>query len=179
ELQSYISDEVTQAYWENYIWDPESGQPQVDGKRVLALLNLLNEAFQINPEYAEAAIALEQERVHKLSEFGEACSFFFEEVPTMDAVAVKKWFSQPHVIDMFRYLSRTISSKDSPVEADYEAVLRDYQTSSGLEKLGPVVHPVRVALTGRTFGPGLWELMTVLGKERILHRLKQAESLIP
>ncbi len=55
-----------------------------------------------------------------------------------------------------------------------EAVLRGFQESAGLEKLGPVVHPTRVALTGVTNGPGLFELMVVLGRERVAARASRA-----
>ncbi len=43
----------------------------------------------------------------------------------------------------------------------------------GLEKMGPVVHPVRVALTGKTVGPGLFELMSLLGPSRMVRRLRR------
>ena len=41
-----------------------------------------------------------------------------------------------------------------------------------------VIHPLRVALTGKTVGPGLFELIEVLGKERVLARLDRAIALI-
>lgn len=40
-------------------------------------------------------------------------------------------------------------------------------------KTAELVHPVRAALTGKTVGPGLFELMEVLGKERIVKRLSR------
>jgi glutamyl/glutaminyl-tRNA synthetase len=40
-------------------------------------------------------------------------------------------------------------------------------------KVGVLVHPTRVALTGRRKGPGLFETMEVLGKERVLQRLEK------
>ena len=41
-------------------------------------------------------------------------------------------------------------------------------------KAGDLVHPVRVALTGKTIGPGLFETMTVLGQEKTVQRLQEA-----
>lgn len=79
---------------------------------------------------------------------------------------------------MLTELADKIEALDSPAEADFEQTLRAWQEGAGLEKLGPVVHPVRVALTGRTFGPGLWELMAVLGKEKTASRLRAAGQLI-
>ncbi|HCE00210.1 MAG TPA: glutamate--tRNA ligase, partial [Armatimonadetes bacterium] len=59
-------------------------------------------------------------------------------------------------------------------EEECEALLRQYAERAGFEKLGPVVHPTRVALTGKTAGPGLFELMAVLGPERMAPRLRRA-----
>jgi glutamyl-tRNA synthetase len=42
-------------------------------------------------------------------------------------------------------------------------------------KPGEVIHPVRVAATGRTVGPGLFETLAVLGRERVLQRLAACE----
>jgi len=44
---------------------------------------------------------------------------------------------------------------------------------SGL-KLGKIAQPVRVALTGRTASPGIFEIIEIIGKDRVLTRLKQA-----
>ena len=46
-------------------------------------------------------------------------------------------------------------------------------------KLSKLAQPVRVALTGRTVSPGIYEVMEILGRERTLARLKKAIDLIP
>ncbi|OPX28297.1 MAG: hypothetical protein B1H08_06185, partial [Candidatus Omnitrophica bacterium 4484_171] len=47
------------------------------------------------------------------------------------------------------------------------------KTSEALEvKLKDLVHPVRIALTGRRIGPGLFETIEVLGKEKTLRRIE-------
>lgn len=176
-LINYIEDPITQAYWSNYVWDPESGEPKTDGARTLATLNLLARFAHEDPAYCEAALQLEQERVQKLSEFGEACSFFFEDEPLMMRSAVDKWLVQPHVSEMLGDLAEEISQSNDPKSAQFESVLKEWQVKNGYEKLGPIVHPVRVALTGRTFGPGLWELMEVLGRDRVVNRLRAARTL--
>ena len=64
-------------------------------------------------------------------------------------------------------------------EAECESSLREFAEQNNMEKLGPVVHPTRIALTGKTSGPGLWQLMAVLGPQRIIHRIQKAKTLIP
>jgi glutamyl/glutaminyl-tRNA synthetase len=109
-----------------------------------------------------------------LADFGEAMEFFVVEEPPLDPKAHAKWLTQPHVPQMFAWvLDKLAESRVETVE-HYEAILKGYQSHAGLEKLGPVVHPVRVALTGKTTGPGLFELMSVLGHDRVVRRLQRA-----
>jgi glutamyl-tRNA synthetase len=44
---------------------------------------------------------------------------------------------------------------------------------------GQIIHPVRLAATGVGAGPGLYELLELLGKERVINRLKKAAQVIP
>ena len=60
--------------------------------------------------------------------------------------------------------------------AGIEKAVRDTAAALGLESKD-VIHPLRLALTGRTVGPGLFELIEVLGKERVLTRLTGAARL--
>ena len=57
-----------------------------------------------------------------------------------------------------------------------EKVVRTVAASHHREK-GEATHPVRVALTGREVGPGLFELMSVLGRERVARRFAKAKEL--
>ncbi len=57
--------------------------------------------------------------------------------------------------------------------AEAEAVTRDLAAERGMEAR-EIVHPTRVALTGKTVGPGLFELMALLGKDRVARRLEAA-----
>lgn len=175
ELKTYLAYPFVQEYWREYVHDPENPESSLEnGPRVLETLTKLIEASESDPDLALAAIALEQERVQKLSEFGEACSFFVEEPPHFDEKAVAKWLTQEHVPTMFARLAEEIEAQSAASAEDFESILKAYQVEAGLEKLGPVVHPVRVAMTGRTFGPGLFELMAVLGSKRVVARLKGA-----
>jgi glutamyl-tRNA synthetase len=45
-------------------------------------------------------------------------------------------------------------------------------------KLGKIAQPVRVALTGRTYSPGIFEIVAIIGKEKVLQRLREAVKFI-
>jgi len=61
---------------------------------------------------------------------------------------------------------------------DLEAVVRDFAASEGLG-LGKVAQPLRVALTGRTVSPGVFDMMQVLGREETLARLADCAAAAP
>lgn len=164
----FLDDPDTLAYWSKAehaaVVPPDS-------------LAALSKATAETPSYAVEALRLEQERVLTLAEFGPAASFFFEAEPPLDPAAVDKWFGQPHVPRLFEGLLDAISARDVIGVEDCEAIVRKLANDLGLEKLGPAVHPIRVALTGKTAGPGLFELMSVLGPDRMRQRLTRAKEM--
>jgi glutamyl-tRNA synthetase len=130
-------------------------------------------------EFALSAVKLEQERVQRLVELVEACEFFFVSEVEFDPKATAKWFGEPHVREMFMFILEKLAASRVETAEHYQDLLHEFQALKGFEKLGPVVHPTRVALSGRTFGPGLFEMMSVLGHDRITARLTRALTLLP
>lgn len=162
-VQSYLEAPDTAPYWNDGDRRAEGVAPHLEALRV---------AFSKDPAYARATVELERERVVTLAEFGPATDFFLADTPVYDDKAVSKWLHEPHVPALLEAL-KGASLQLSSVEA-CEAWVRGYAAEHGFDKLGPVVHPLRVALTGRTVGPGLFELMALLGADRIAHRADAA-----
>lgn len=178
-ILAYAADPYTQKYWEEFVDEnPMPNKPAKDGKLVLARLLRILEAAERDRAYVLAAVKEEQERVETLADFGEALEFFLVEEPPMDEKAVAKWFKGEHTGPLFDWILEKLQESRVETVEHYETILKGYQSHAGLEKLGPVVHPTRVALTGKTFGPGLFELMAVLGHDRIERRLRKAKDLL-
>lgn len=128
----------------------------------------------LDADYAAAAIALEQERVKELREVPEVTDFFFSELPEYSERSVAKWLKGSGAY--LAELDSAIAALPEWSVAAIEAAVRSVAASHKREK-GEATHPVRVALTGREVGPGLFELMAVLGKERLAVRFKKAKEL--
>lgn len=124
-------------------------------------------------KYVLQCIELERERVTTLMDFGEACEFFLVDEPAADPKAVEKWMGQEHVPHLLTVLRDQLGSRESVTPEECEHAVRSYAAAHGYEKLGPIVHPARIALTGKTVGPGLFELMAVLGPQRMFRRLSR------
>lgn len=129
--------------------------------------------------YIERVIALEQERIHTLANAPELAGFFLkaDDAYEFDEKAVAKWFAHPGVGDRLRAVRSGFEALADWNAETTEAVVRETIAQFGV-KNGEVIHPVRVALSGQTTGPGLFELIDVLGKERSLRRLDRALTLV-
>ncbi|NUL81777.1 MAG: glutamate--tRNA ligase [Armatimonadetes bacterium] len=127
-----------------------------------------------NLDYARKVIPLEQEKVKLLSELPELLSFFFTDRIAMDEAAAKKWQGMPHIGQMLDALIRSYTDLERFEPEEIERVTRDTIAWLGVPN-GHVIHPVRLALSGRTTGPGLFEMIAALGKERTVARLEQAK----
>jgi glutamyl-tRNA synthetase len=164
----------TLPFWQALIDDKDAAQlTESDPAVTHETLGLLDRTASADPAYVLEAIKLEQQRVVTLADFGPACAFFFYDEVPIEEKAREKWLTQPHVVGMLKALIQELHAFGStPVSVeDCEKIVRGYAETHGFDKLGPVVHPIRVALTGKTAGPGLFELMSVLGPARMLARL--------
>ena len=69
------------------------------------------------------------------------------------------------------FQSRTLTS--SRLRTELEAACKRIVEAAGL-KIGDLIHPIRVAITGKTVGPGLYDCLAILGREQSLARLTRA-----
>jgi len=123
-------------------------------------------------DYLIKVYTLMHERIKLLTDIYDLGSFFFEEPKGYDENALRKYFTQETIPHLERLLER-LSTMTNFETKDIEGIFRGYSEEAGL-KLAQIVHPVRVAITGITIGPGLFELMEVIGKEECLRRINKA-----
>jgi glutamyl-tRNA synthetase len=91
----------------------------------------------------------------------------------IDEKAVKK-FLTPEVKPLFDKLVAGLEGMNEPLDHDaVEALFKQTVDEAGL-KLGKLAQPVRVALTGKTASPGIFDVVLLLGKKRTIERLKNA-----
>lgn len=127
-----------------------------------------------DPEEAKLLKAVEtvKPRARTLAEMAEMMHFYFVDEFEYEEKGVKKFF-KPEIIPVFERLIQEIENISSFDEETLEKLFRGLAEEYQL-KLKHIAQPVRLALTGRTVSPGLFEVMNVLGKETVLKRLKKA-----
>lgn len=121
-------------------------------------------------EWFEEVMAQIQERVRTLAEIPQATAFFFNDQITVDAEAEAKFLTQPHIGPFFQRLSRELAGLPEWSMQSVETAIRTLMADMGL-KPKESMQPLRVALTGGTVSPGLFETAFLIGRERVLRRL--------
>jgi len=97
--------------------------------------------------------------------------FYLVSEITCDPAAAKKHLT-PAMIEPFTKLIHSLEKLDGFDEAALEHAFQEVAAAFSL-KLGKIAQPVRVALTGQTVSPGIFEIVNVLGKETVLERLRR------
>ena len=118
-----------------------------------------------------------QERAKTLEELAEASAFYFRLPCTYDEKGVRKFFLKPNVAELLEKGAEVLSRVSDWNLESCEKVYRDLIEKEGI-KGGVLIHPTRLALSGKTVGPGLFDLMYVLGKDETISRLHAAVRFI-
>lgn len=121
----------------------------------------------------ENVVATLKERSKTILEMADFAEFYYRDEIVCDEKASEK-FLKPEMVGVFESLiDRLKTIDDNEFKHDgIEKAFGDLTTEKGL-KLKDVAQPVRVALTGGTISPGIFEIIEVLGKETTLKRLQK------
>ena len=109
-------------------------------------------------------------RAKRLTEFAEQARPLLNELVEYEPEAIEKHLSSP---DLATHLTALVAALDAATafdEAQVEAAVRGTAAARGL-KAGALIHATRVAVTGRTQSPGLFEVLAWLGRDRTRARL--------
>lgn len=155
----------------------KTGDPKRIGELVrpfLVKLNILSEAeAQAVPSDTLAQIVmLFRERAKTLAELAEPARYLLTDNFPCDPEAVQKFLTSEKIA-LLNGLAGAIASVEPFTAVELERVARAYVESQG-KTLKDIAQACRVALTGRTTGAGLFETMELLGRERVLARLRRA-----
>ena len=129
-----------------------------------------------NKEYFARLVDVVRVRVKTLQEIAEASTYFFRPIEEYDAKGAAKHF-KPEAAELLDECAAALAALPVFDLAGTEAAYNALAEKTGLS-LGKLVHPTRLALTGRTVSPGLFDVMVLLGKEKTLQRLAAAAAYI-
>ncbi len=123
----------------------------------------------------KTAIPTIRERARTFVEAADMLDFFFREPPQMDEKAAQKFLTKDNA-PRLAALREAIAKSAAWTEAELEAKTNAYLAEAGLQ-IKDVAQPARVALTGRTASPGLYQVLAVLGRDASLARLARGAEI--
>ncbi len=112
-----------------------------------------------------------QVRTKFLNDIPSLCKCFFSDDFEMDPKAVEKRLKKEGVKELLLDLVERFSKSSSWTAEALESLVKELSQGNGM---GPWVHPIRVAVSGKGEGIGLFEMLQLLGREKTLERLASA-----
>ncbi len=160
--------------WLNHHYIQQAEPSRLAGL-VLALLKkdgVVHDGTEPDGAWMQKLVKILTERSHTLVEMKTAAIPFIVEEITIDEKAKAKNLT-PDALQILGELAGRLKSVDPFVPAELEKVFHGMAEEKGL-KLGKLAQPVRVAVTGGTVSPGIFEVLEVMGKEKTLRLLEAA-----
>ncbi len=130
-----------------------------------------------NRDYFGKVIDLVRSRVKSVNELLDIAEYFFAEPDIYDDKGVDKYFRKTGSVEKLLAFLDVVSHTPSFDALHLEEMTRSQAESLGL-KAAELIHPARLALTGRTMTPGLFEITELLGRTTAMNRIKKAVEYI-
>jgi glutamyl-tRNA synthetase len=117
-------------------------------------------------------LGLVKDKIKLLKELPGRTDYFFTEDYPVDRAATEKTSGEPDVTERLEKLADKFARVTLWDAVSLEAALKSLASETG-RKTGDYIHPCRVAVSGTSAGPSLYHMLEVLGRERVLTRLRR------
>ncbi len=129
-----------------------------------------------NDKFTQGVIETLQPRSKTLVDMAKAAEFYYLNEIEFDKKAADK-FLNSDILDMLQKAAGYIENIKEYNQEELENIFKQIMEETGL-KFGKIAQPIRVALTGTTTSPGIFEMLLALGKEKTINRIKVAIKFI-
>ncbi len=130
----------------------------------------------LDPAYLRQVAELMQPRISFARELVTEGRYFYKAPEGYDEKGVKKRWKADSA-ELVRTFADRIEKADSFTAENLEQTLRAIAEENDAGA-GRIIHPTRLALSGVTFGPGLFEMMVLIGKEECVRRMRKAAEVL-
>jgi glutamyl-tRNA synthetase len=117
------------------------------------------------------------ERVSFVKDYINNSPYFFETPTTFDEEVIKKQWKEDSAQLLQNYAVK-IAQLNNPTKSDFEIALKQVAEEAQCGA-GRIIHPVRLATSGVGIGPGVYDLLHILGKDEVISRINTALKVIP
>ena len=142
-------------------------------KKFLVRENIISTENDFADYEIEKIIPSLQERSKTLIEMAHKAEFYFKEEIVYDEAAAKKFLKTDIILILKEFKKKLKAINEVLSHKNLEPIFNELMKNHNL-KLGKIAQPLRVALTGLKESPGIFEVIVLLGKEKVLKRLQKA-----
>jgi len=131
--------------------------------------------LQNETEKFDQLIELYKQRTYTINELQEKILIFFNSPQIFDAKGVRKFFNSDGLL-FLKSLSTVLYDSGEAVWSDLERLemtIRGFAEKNEVSA-GKIIHPLRLALTGNTESPGIFEMLYILGRKKVIDRIELA-----
>ena len=123
-------------------------------------------------DYLAQIIEAMKERVSFVKEFIDNCTYFYEAPTQYEQKSIEKnW--KPETPEHLNKLKEEFASLNNPKKEDFETALSKISEELNVGK-GKLIHPLRLAVSGQSTGPGMFDLLIIIGKDEVVKRIEAA-----
>jgi glutamyl-tRNA synthetase len=125
-----------------------------------------------NASYLLLIIEAMKERVSFIKEFIDKAPYFYKAPEVYEEKSVEKnW--KPETAEHLNLFIEKIKKLSEPQKNDFESALSETAEELNVGK-GKLIHPLRLAVSGQSTGPGMFDLLFILGTDQIIKRINEA-----
>ncbi|HLG14863.1 MAG TPA: glutamate--tRNA ligase [Blastocatellia bacterium] len=128
-------------------------------------------------EWFARTVDLLRARYRTIMDFGQLGRPYFSDEFDYEAAAVKKNMKDERLKELLAGLADRLARVDGFTHDATESALRAFSEEQNV-KAGLLINASRTALTGQSVGPGMFDIMVTLGRERTVERLRRAVALV-
>ena len=136
---------------------------------------LWSDELASRPDWMNGLIELVRPRVKRLDQFAHELRPFLAGTLDYDQAAVAKHLAKADIAPAFTALPDTLGALGPFESSTLETAFRTLAEDHGI-KAAALIHATRVAVTGRSVSPGLFDVLSLLGRERVIARLRSAQK---
>jgi glutamyl-tRNA synthetase len=159
--------DVEKAHWFNHQYISKLPAEELAG---LMQPILKDQGISVSPAFAEQVCSLIRDRVVLIPDLWKQSIFFFEAPEIFDEkVAAKIWKAETPALlrDYIGIIENTEPFRHDEIEVSTKAFVQE----KGIG-MGQLMNPLRLTVVGTNAGPGMMDMMAVIGKEEIIRRIK-------
>ncbi|MDD5505121.1 MAG: glutamate--tRNA ligase [Candidatus Omnitrophica bacterium] len=124
-------------------------------------------------QWLEGVVKSFQTRFCNIDEFIEKSKFLFVDKPAFDPQAKDQYLGSPDQLKRLKLLAQKLDTISDFSPSAVETAVRGLSDELGV-KPADIIHPARVALTGASAAPGIFDVICLIGKKKVIERLLSA-----